>query len=152
MAPAECRVGRNDPGRQGRCDRPSRGRRGLRTWTSFLGRCDPVGWLGGRESIFKILHTGEFRGNWEVATQTVRSHLPQTRGRRVYEEGAMESNGKERAVRLVGRPCLLLPLYRCGQGRTGPTPPGRRPPVGGSCLKTFCGRAALASGLGTFPR
>jgi hypothetical protein len=29
VAPAECRVGKNDPGRQGRRDRPSRGRRGL---------------------------------------------------------------------------------------------------------------------------
>lgn len=40
------------------------------------------------------------------------------------QEGAAESNGKERAVRLLGRPCLPAPSYRCEQGRTGPAPPG----------------------------
>ena len=60
----------------------------------FLGRCDPVGGLGGRESIFKISHTGEFRGNRKVATQTVGSHLSQTSGRRVYKKERWRAMGK----------------------------------------------------------
>ena len=82
MVLAKSRVGKmTRVGKEGATDA-----RGLRTWTRFLGRYDPVGWLGGRESIFKISHTGEFRGIGKVATQTVRSHLRQTGGRRVYKK------------------------------------------------------------------
>lgn len=105
--------------------------------TRFLGRCDPVGWLLPRESIFKISHTGEFRGNREVATQTVGSHLPQTGGRRVYKEGAMESNGKERAVRLLGRPCLLGSLLQVWARTYRACPAWKAPPSGGSCLENL---------------
>lgn len=64
----------------------------------------------------------------------------------------MESNGKERAVRLLGRPCLLGSLLQVWARTYRAYPTWKAPPSGGSCLKTFCGRAALASGLGTFPR
>lgn len=40
------------------------------------------------------------------------------------QEGAAESNGKERAVKTARSSLPPAPSYRCGQGRTGPAPPG----------------------------
>lgn len=40
------------------------------------------------------------------------------------QEGAAESNGKERAGKTARSSLPPAPSYRCGQGRTGPAPPG----------------------------